>query len=138
MAGCAATEEKPSVNQLLTNRNQKSWINYSQKTNQIEQLSDCEQDDVWTFYMNGKIEAAPGIVRCQINEIDKKFGFILAGSNNETFFFKDDVNQTGRTQTFKGRILKLTKDEFQFRIVFVSADGSTFYNIDYLFRTEDI
>lgn len=137
MAGCNSADDKPSINQLLTNRSSKIWVNYSQKTNGVEQLSDCQQDDEWTFEMNGNIDIDPGIIRCSISEKDKKAGFLLAGSNNESFYYKYDEGNSGFVQTVRGRIVTLTETNFVFRFNLISKDGNSSFSIEYAFHTPD-
>lgn len=135
---CNKEDDAMTINNLLTNRSTKTWINYSLTTDGTEQLIDCDKDDEWTFSMNGDIDVRTGIVRCQIDQKEKLdyYSFFLAGSNNDVLYFKykDD---TGTFFTAKCNIVTLTKKDFVFRFQVVRLDGSIVNTIEYKFKTPE-
>ena len=141
LVGCSTANEKPSINYLLTKRSQKRWVNYSQTLNGVEQLQNCAKDDVFTFYVNGDVISDPGVLRCSLYEYNIKYGFLLAGPDNDSFYFKFYLYSIDTDkeyiQTYRGRILQLDEKNFVFRTIYVSEDGSTFYNNDFYFKAAD-
>lgn len=136
--GCNKDDNTMSINNLLTNRSTKTWINYSLTIDGVEQLIDCDKDDEWTFAMNGDIDVKTGIVRCQIDQKDKldSYSFFWAGSNNDVLYFKykDD---TGTFFTARCNIVILTKNDFVFRFQVVRLDGSVVNTVEYKFKTPE-
>jgi hypothetical protein len=84
---CKKKDEKPSTNQLLTNRSQKTWIRFSEKLDGKETLKECDVDDEWIFSNDKDILMTPGFLRCDLYEEDVKIKFFLGGPNNETIYF---------------------------------------------------
>jgi hypothetical protein len=136
--GCSPSQEPITVNQLLTNRSSKIWINYSKKTDGVEQLIACQKDNEWIFYMNGRIDEKTGLVRCQIDEKDRlgNYSFFLAGSNNDILYLKyKDVSSN--FYTVKCNIAKLTETELIFRYQVVRLDGASVSIEELSFKTPE-
>lgn len=109
-------EEEESLNMLLTNRSEKTWILRSvlQKDKELlneewkeiyltatertqlgwkESLLTCQQDNEWTFNDNGLVVKSPGFVRCKMTEGDTTLSYFFGGPKNESLYFKEQKSQ---------------------------------------------
>ncbi len=132
-----SSDEKPSIYGLITNRSEKIWINYSRLDNGIEHLNPCDKDNEWLFSTTGNIDVNTGAVRCFIAEKSEKskYSFLLAGSNNDQFYFR--YSDFGIYFTVKCTILELSEKTFRFRFTYVSPEGTELNTVEYAFKTAE-
>ncbi|MBC8109565.1 MAG: hypothetical protein H7Y04_00745 [Verrucomicrobia bacterium] len=96
LVGSCSEDIEPTPNELLTNRQQKSWINYQQLTNNIKTSLLCEDDDVWTFNFDRNSNSraysqAPGYVKCALEDQLSTGSWFLGEEKDRLLYVNDTL-----------------------------------------------
>lgn len=144
MSSCIKSEEKQSNNLLLTNRDSKSWINYSFKINGVEQHEkECQRYSNWTFSNNGNIVVEPGVIRCDQNQISVKHTFFFGSTQDDVIFinytnsFKPVTGVITNRQLYEFKLDKLTDKELIISTQYLTLDGSSVIVKTYYFKKDE-
>jgi len=80
VSSCKKDNSTPqkSVREMITSH---SWIHTSSLSSGVEQLSDCEKDNVVTFSSNGIYLVTPGVIKCSTNDQNLVGTWILSSDN---------------------------------------------------------
>ena len=114
---CKKRDIPPSALKLLTNDSQKEWTNISQTRNGVENLADCDKDNIFTFYRDGTLALSEGFLRCNVIPQPFVAQFVPGTLDNKKFYV-----QTNK-EIQRADIITLTEDQFTFQIVTESKYG---------------
>ncbi len=129
MVACSSVDDIASINELLTNRSQKSWRLVSKKYNTLENIEYCETDDIWTFSqgnnLSGTLVISTGFLRCDIAESSEQLNWFLGSLNQNTIYINLPPERAGISNEDllrKGIIRSISTDVLEIEIQVLQDD----------------